>query len=194
MNQLHMCFIYHIVTYLPRVVSKPAECSEVTICSSDTRCVTECKATHTPPTALSASRVSGIIRAVDPLLVLERLLSIVGEIDVILVHQAAASSVLLRRYAQRMVVLVQPPHPKSKGLWSPTVPKTWAPLLMAHWRVVDLIYTHIYRSRQAAALDSARAASTIAAAAARTFFDQFRYAASHDGSRAPMDPVISASA
>ena len=80
-------------------------------------------------------------RTVDPLLVLERLLSMVGEIDAILVHQAEASSVLLCRHTQQMVVLVQPPHPKSKALWSPVVSNAWPPLLMAHWRVVDLIYT-----------------------------------------------------
>ena len=120
-------------------------------------------------------------RTVDPLLVLEQLLSVVGEIDVILVHQAEASSMLLRRYDQHVVVLVQPPHPKSKVLWAQSMPKEWAPLLMARWRVVDLIYLHTRRLRQAAALGGERAASTIAAAAAGTIFDQFRYAPSRHG-------------
>ena len=119
-----------------------------------------------------------VARTVDPLLVLERLLSVVGEIDVILVHQAEASSMLLCRYGPHMIMLVQPPHPKSKVLWAPSVPKEWAPLLMAHWRVADLICLHTRRLRQAEALRDERAASTKAAAAAGTIFDQFRYAPS----------------
>jgi hypothetical protein len=122
-----------------------------------------------------------IARTVDPLLVLERLLAVVGEIDVILVHQPEAASMLLRRYGQQTVVVVQSPHPKSKVLWASSVPKAWAPLLMAHWRVADLIYLHTRRLRQAAALDDERAASTIVAAAAGTIFDQFRYAPSRHG-------------
>ena len=122
-----------------------------------------------------------VARTVDPLLVLEQLLSVVGDIDVILVHQAEASSMLLCRYGPHMLVLVQPPHPKSKVLWAQSVPREWAPLLLAHWRVVDLIYLHTRRLRQAAALGKERAASTIAAAAAGTCFDQFRYAPSRHG-------------
>ena len=117
-----------------------------------------------------------VARTVDPLRVLEQLLSVVGEIDVILVHQAETSSMLRRRYGQHMVALVQSPHSKSKALWAQSVPKKWAPLLMAHWRVADLIYLYTRRLRQAAALREERAASTNATAAAGTIFDRFRYA------------------
>jgi hypothetical protein len=93
-------------------------------------------------------------RDVDPLLVVERLLSALhSEVDVILVHQPEALSVLLRRYAQDTIVLVQTPHAKSRALWASLVPREWAPLLLAHWKVADLVYTYTRRLHQAAVLD-----------------------------------------
>jgi len=90
---------------------------------------------------------------VDPLLVVERLLSALhSEVEVILVHQPEALSVLLRRYAQDTIVLVQTPHAKSQALWAPLVPREWAPLLLAHWKVADLVYTYTRRLHQAAVL------------------------------------------
>jgi hypothetical protein len=92
-----------------------------------------------------------VTRGVDPLLVLERLLlpEVSTEVDVILVHQPEARSMLLRRYAQNTVVLMQPPHQKSRALWLPLVPKEWAPLLTAHWRLADLVYASCHCHEQA---------------------------------------------
>jgi hypothetical protein len=106
-------------------------------------------------------------RGLDPLVVLEKLLSTVGEVDTILIHQPEARSVLLRRFAQYIVVLVQPPHAESRVLWTPLVPKDWAPLLMAQWRVVDLVYTHARREYQAAAIGERSAGASSA-----DFFEQ----------------------
>jgi hypothetical protein len=117
---------------------------------------------------------SVVPKAVDPLLVLERLLSALGDdVDVLLIDQPEARSLLLQRYAQDTIVLVQPPHAKSRALWTPLAPKEWAPLLMAHWRVADLVYTYTRRLHQAAVLDDVPRS-------AEAFFDRFRYRASGD--------------
>jgi hypothetical protein len=104
-------------------------------------------------------------RGLDPLVVLEKLLSAMGEVDTILIHQPEARAVLLRRYAHDAVVLVQPSLVKSRMLWTLLIPKDWAPVLMAHWRVVDLVYAHARREYQA----------QHCAADATDFFEQFRY-------------------
>ena len=109
-------------------------------------------------------------RRLDPLVVLEQLLATVDEADTILVHQSEARAVLLRRFEQRTVMLVQPPHAKSRVLWTPLMPKDWAPLLTAHWRVVDLVYTLARREYQVAIYTEHRDASSAA-----DFFDRFKY-------------------
>jgi hypothetical protein len=109
-----------------------------------------------------------VAKGVDPLLVVERLLSLVGaEVDVMLIHQSEARRLLLRRYAHDSIVLVQQPHVKSRALWTPLMPKEWAPLLMAHWRVADLVYAYTRRLYQAAALGIEQADAN--------FFDRFKY-------------------
>ena len=109
-------------------------------------------------------------RRLDPLVVLERLLATVGEVDAILVHQREARAVLLHRFAQDAVVLVQPPHAKSRALWTPLMPKDWAPLLTAYWRVVDLVYTLARREHQAAVHTEHKDDSSAAG-----FFERFKY-------------------
>ena len=109
-------------------------------------------------------------RRLDPLVVVEQMLSAVGEVDTILVQQSEARAVLLRRLAQDAVVLVQPPHAKSRVLWTPLIPKDWASLLTAHWQVVDLVYTLARREYQAAIHTEHKAASSAAG-----FFDRFKY-------------------
>jgi hypothetical protein len=113
-------------------------------------------------------------RGLNPLLVLENLLSAVGEVDTILIHQPEARSVLLRRYAQDTVVLVQPAHAKSRVLWTKLMPKDWASLLMAHWRVVDLVYTLARREYQVAAIGE-RSAGDKHVSSAADFFERFKY-------------------
>jgi len=109
-------------------------------------------------------------KRVDPLLVVERLLSALGgEVDVILVHQPEARSLLLRRYAKDTIVRVQPPDVKCRVLWKALMPKEWAPLLVAHGRVTDLILAYTRRGHQAAVLSGNVASSEDA------FFDRFKY-------------------
>ena len=111
-------------------------------------------------------------RGLDPLLVMEKLLSAVGAVDTIVIHQPEAPAVLLRRYAHDTVMLVQPPHPKSRALWTPLMPKDWAPLLSAHWRVVDLVYAHVLREYQSSIL---RDRTHGDANSVEEFFEQFKY-------------------
>ena len=99
----------------------------------------------------------------DPLTAVERFCA---SSDLILVHQPAVRSMLLRRFAHDTVLLVSPPHVKSRALWSPLVPKDWAAQLLAQWQAVDLVYTHVRRANQARLLPSLSAS---------VFFDQFKY-------------------
>ena len=76
-----------------------------------------------------------------------------GGIDpsVILVCQHDVRSLLLCRYAQNTVTLVDEASRSGRALWWPFVPSAWKSTLRTHWQVAGMIYTYA-RQRQLAML------------------------------------------
>jgi hypothetical protein len=108
-----------------------------------------------------------LTKSSNPIQIVEQLC---GEPSMILVCQPDVQSLLLRRYAHDTVRLVDEVQGKSRALWWPVLPVSWAPALRSQWRAAGLIYVHAWGASQAALLAQAEKPLS-----ADDVFDQFRY-------------------
>ena len=112
-----------------------------------------------------------LTKSSNPIQIVEQLCGGAGEDpSLILVCQPDVRSLLLRRYAQDTVRFVDEVQGKSRALWWPVLPTSWAPALRSQWRAAGLIYVHAWGASQAAVLAQAEKPLS-----ADEFFDQFRY-------------------
>ena len=126
---------------------------------------------HQPPQWKLCVEVA-VSAAIDPLTVIQPLLTVLGGVSAILVHQAEARSLLLQLYAQDMVVMVSQPTSRSRAVWSSTasISASWSALLTVYWQPVDMIHAHARRAEQRATKDGEPRSGL-----ASGLFDKYRY-------------------
>ena len=127
---------------------------------------------HQPPEWKLCVEVA-VPAAIDPLTVIQPLLTALGGVSAILVHQVKARSLLLHCYAQDVVVMVSQPTSHSRALWSSTaISASWSALLAVHWQwqPADMIHAHARRAEQTATKDGEPRSGL-----ALGLFDKYRY-------------------
>ena len=95
----------------------------------------------------------------NPIHTIHTIEQLCGGIDpsVILVYQHDVRSLLLCRYAQETVTLVDETSKSGRALWWPFVPNAWKSTFRGQWKVAGMIYTYARQQQLAMLLPGSRA-------------------------------------